>query len=169
MATITNPRGGSTTTYGIDPTKLSVPYPPKGTQLTAKRYGIKLYYEPSVNEAVFAGYADDDKETKPWESGNIVGTATGKSIENTYGIWVEVTVRYWRKRLLDKVRDDATAYYLLNDDPVKWEGYEAQKEAVLKVNSVATPQPKGSSNTLVYFGIGLFGLLLLRGRSGKEK
>lgn len=147
-------------------TAITAPIPPKDTIVKAIRDNIDLYYEMSVNPTVKALFADDSKVMRPYRKDDIVGSVTGKTLENKYGVWIEVTVRYWRQRFLDKVREDTQAYYLLHQDPVTWDGYQAQKQEVIKQNTVPAPEPKGDSiKYITYFAIGIGALLLLRGRN----
>lgn len=165
---------GSTVTQVQNST---IPIPPKDTQVFAKKDSITLYWErtKTTDVGMIVQYADDNKITRPFKAGDNVGFATGNTQENNYGVWVEVTVRVWKKRLFDSVRENATAYYLREDDPVKWEGYESAKaleETIVKQKSGTgdAPAPSGEKqdNTLLYVGVGLAALLLLTKSSSNK-
>lgn len=157
---------GSTTQTAKQTT---IPIPPKDVQLTAKRDNIGVYWDrtKTTDGGMIVGFADDDRSTRPYKVGDIVGRSKGISVENSYGIWVEITVRAWKKRVFDRVREDRTAYYLLQDDPVIWNGYEAAKkleEDFAKQKELKDPVPKGEgqNNTLLYVLVGIVILLVVR-------
>lgn len=160
----------ATTATTTPSTAITTPIPKKDTVLTALRDNIDVYYETATNPLAKAGFADDNKETRAYRKGDIVGSATGKVMENKYGIWVEVTIRYWKKRVFDKIREDATAYYLLHQDPVTWDGYENEKQTV--INSVKVPlipKEESSINPLWYFGLGALALWGINKYRSKNK
>lgn len=91
----------------------------KGTVIYAKRAGINVYQEPVKNELVWKMTKTGQKQKYfDWTIAARIGTATGQIATTSEGTFIQVTCElvWWRKRLVDSVRENKTGYLLISED-----------------------------------------------------
>lgn len=92
----------------------------KGTVLYASRNGINIYGEPRKDSGkILMTIPGKKKENFEWVQAARIGMATGRSATNADGLWIEVKceLTYWKKRVIDWVREDQIGYLLQSENP----------------------------------------------------
>lgn len=90
----------------------------KGQVVYASRNGITIYQEPVKNDAVWKATKTGQKKAYyDWSEGQRIGTITGQVAEKPDGTWIQINCElvWWRKRVVDWVREDKLGYVLLSD------------------------------------------------------
>jgi hypothetical protein len=92
----------------------------KGSVLYAYRDGINIYGEPRKDSGKILMTIPGKKGANfEWKQAARIGTATGQMATNAEGVWIEVTceLTFWRKRIVDWVREDQKGYLLQSENP----------------------------------------------------
>lgn len=145
----------------------------------AKRDGINIYQEPVKNELVWKMTKTGQKQKYfDWTTAARIGTATGQIATTSEGTFVQVNCElvWWRKRLVDSVRENKTGYLLVSEDSFYyWEGLSNPNADAPKNDPVpdtpapapgaggaGTPAPGGgtdNTNTIIWVLVAVLGLV----------
>lgn len=150
----------------------------KGTVLYAKRNGINIYGEPRKDSGkILMTIPGKKKENFEWVQAARIGMATGRVAENADGVWIEVKceLTYWRKRVIDWVREDQIGYLLQSEDPFyDWGDTLPNPQGDAPVNTPVpddgkNPPPPGGGNNNTILWVVVAVLALVAGFLGFRK
>ncbi|AYQ31968.1 hypothetical protein [Runella sp. SP2] len=122
----------------------------KGTVVYAKFDGIKVYQEPKKEAAVWQRTVTGKKKAYyDWLKGSRIGTATGQMVNTADGVFVEVTCElvWWRKRVIDWVRENKTGYLLIPDDSFYYFVGLSDPQGDAPVNTPVSDTPNTGTGT----------------------
>lgn len=122
----------------------------KGTVIYAKNDGINIYQEPIKNDLVWKMTKSGQKQKYfEWVKGARIGTATGEMTTNADGTYIQVYCElvWWRKRLVDSVREDKLGYLLISEDSFYYFVGLPDSQADTPVNTPVADTGSGTPGT----------------------